>query len=540
MSEIEREIKKIISQFQQLPYLFIGTGLSMRYASAPSWDELLFFIWKLIENDDRIKFEKNKQRIEYEIKSELPNIVEDDKKYYINPQLATELQYKFNLLYYNNEEFDRSLFTKDESDEIIGNKIDPFKFYICKLIRGINIDESKKEYDELKFLIKNQNKIGGVITTNYDKVIENILTNFEILVGQENMLLSNTNNIFEIFKIHGSVDIPNSIVFTKKDYQDFNEKLKYLSAKLLTIFVEHPIIFIGYGFGDFNIIKLFEEISSCLNFEQLERTKKNFIFLTPSIDGKENINTKEFRFGNKKIFMTEITLDNYTKFYNELSNIESNIPIHLARKLQDMVCNYIYSSSITNNILFGDINSPDLDDNKAAVYFGTKETVSQIGFDYYTIDTIIEDILFDNRPLLTNRKLITCTFRNIRSNAGSTLLPVHKYLRSLKMDINEIPRNYNIIRSYTDIIPNKTELSIYVDKDANYTSMAEILEEHPNHILKQIANIKQYASKIEIEDLGNYLRDCFNNGVFFENSKHSAFKRLAALYDFKKNYSLIK
>ena len=28
---------------------------------------------------------------------------------------------------------------------------------------------------------------------------------------------------------------------------NFDKKLKYLSAKLLTIFVEHPIIFIGYG-----------------------------------------------------------------------------------------------------------------------------------------------------------------------------------------------------------------------------------------------------------------------------------------------------
>lgn len=76
------------------------------------------------------------------------------------------------------------------------------------------------------------------------------------------------------------------------------------------------------------------------------------------------------------------------------------MPIKLARKLQNMVCNFVYSAEAQNNILFGDINSPDIDDEKAAIYFGRADTVTQIGFSYFSIDEILEDIL-----LITNRIL---------------------------------------------------------------------------------------------------------------------------------------
>ena len=73
----------------------------------------------------------------------------------------------------------------------------------------------------------------------------------------------------EIFKIHGSITEPDSLVVTQKDYDTFSIKNPYLAAKLITIFVEHPIIFIGYSLNDPNIISLISSIVSCLNTEKL-------------------------------------------------------------------------------------------------------------------------------------------------------------------------------------------------------------------------------------------------------------------------------
>lgn len=45
---IRNELEKRISSFQQLPYLFVGTGFSMRYSHALNWNDLLFSIWKIV------------------------------------------------------------------------------------------------------------------------------------------------------------------------------------------------------------------------------------------------------------------------------------------------------------------------------------------------------------------------------------------------------------------------------------------------------------------------------------------------------------
>ena len=33
------ELENLISSFKQLPYLFVGTGLSIRYSTAHSWNK---------------------------------------------------------------------------------------------------------------------------------------------------------------------------------------------------------------------------------------------------------------------------------------------------------------------------------------------------------------------------------------------------------------------------------------------------------------------------------------------------------------------
>ena len=60
--------------------------------------------------------------------------------------------------------------------------------------------------------------------------------------------------------MHGCVTDPVSLVFTQGNYDQFIRKKKYLSAKLLTYFSEHPLIFVGYGAGDPNIKAILSDI----------------------------------------------------------------------------------------------------------------------------------------------------------------------------------------------------------------------------------------------------------------------------------------
>ncbi len=449
---VKRELERKISSFSQLPYLFAGTGISMRYSNAPSWDTLLKNIWKMagIGDNDR-EYEKMKQKIENEISYDKTQINEDDRKYYVNPLLATEIEKTFNEKYYSEAGYDEKIFDTQENNEIIDNHYNPFKYLIAKQTKELELDINRPEYDEVQYLIQNQNKIAGVITTNYDGILETIFKDFTVMVGQDNLLASNMFSIFEIFKIHGDCKNPESIILTQNDYKKFDEKLKYLSAKLMTIFIEHPIIFVGYGMGDVNIRNILMEIAECLNDEQLRMVKDNFLFISPAFGKDESYKTNTISWGRNSILIHEFVIDDYGELYKSLAMIQNSMPVKIARKLQNMVCNYVYSAEAQNNVIFGDINSPDIDDDKVAIYFGKQDVVTHIGFSQFDIDDILEDVLYDNKPYLVNIKLINDTFKNIRSRSGATILPVYKYLNKLNLTVIDIPDNYNIIKGYSDL-----------------------------------------------------------------------------------------
>jgi len=526
---ISDSINEIISSFQQLPYLFIGTGMSIRYANAPDWNSLLENAWKAINPDSSdIDYKKWVQGIERKLETDNTDISDENKKYLLNPLLASELEENYDALFYSSK---LDFFTDEDEQEILDYHYTPFKYYISKLSKQISLDKDKDTFNEISDLIKNQSKIAGIITTNYDCILESLFPDFEVLVGQDNLILSNTINIFEIFKIHGCCNDPSSIILTDRDYDRFNKRLKYLSAKLLTIFIEHPIIFLGYGLRDLNIRKLFTEIAECLTREQLHKIKNNFIFVTIPTDGKEYVTKTRMDFGSGEIVMNEIALNDFSCIYNALSNIQSSMPVKLARKLQNMVTEFVYSAEAKNTVVFGSIDSPDIDDDKAAIYVGKKDTIAEIGFDYYEIMDILEDVLFDNRPALINEKLITKTFKNIRSRAGKTLLPVYKYCKALNYSLDDINSNYYIIHDYSDIEPNSSEESYCSSK--KFDSVNEIVSAFPDHIPKQIANIKKSADTIDTEELGDYLRKRFNDKDF-QSRYSSAYKKMIALYDFKK------
>ncbi|KAB0266597.1 hypothetical protein FEZ63_13240 [Microvirga brassicacearum] len=54
------------------------------------------------------------------------------------------------------------------------------------------------------------------------------------------------------------------MVLTESDYQDFAYKKKYVSAKLLTYFAEHPVFIFGYGFNDPNVRSIIEDVGELI------------------------------------------------------------------------------------------------------------------------------------------------------------------------------------------------------------------------------------------------------------------------------------
>ncbi|MGY3576817.1 SIR2 family NAD-dependent protein deacylase [Bradyrhizobium sp. USDA 4504] len=116
----------------------------------------------------------------------------------------------------------------------------------------------------------------AIITTNYDNFLEVLFKGYESIVG-EKVIRYNLNMVGEIFKIHGSTDDPSTLVLTHDDYENYREKKKYISAKLLTYLAEHPVFILGYGFGDPNVTSIIEDVGEIIGGE--DRFIKNIFYV---------------------------------------------------------------------------------------------------------------------------------------------------------------------------------------------------------------------------------------------------------------------
>ncbi|WP_158966543.1 SIR2 family NAD-dependent protein deacylase [Chachezhania sediminis] len=118
-----------------------------------------------------------------------------------------------------------------------------------------------------------------VVTTNYDELLENLLEGYQPVIGR-GLITAPFANIGEVYKIHGTIGKPSSIVLTAEDYTDFNKRRKYQSAKLLTFFAEHPILFVGYSISDPNIQGILSDLAEAFDLSG-SLVKNMFIISRP-------------------------------------------------------------------------------------------------------------------------------------------------------------------------------------------------------------------------------------------------------------------
>ena len=117
----------------------------------------------------------------------------------------------------------------------IKNGLSPFKAEIAAYIERSSVVNPlyQKEMELLSEI--SEKSIAGVITTNYDTFLEDHFVGFKKYVGQNQLIFSAIQGVAEIYKIHGSVELPETMVINETDYQEFDDGSAYLAAKLMII-----------------------------------------------------------------------------------------------------------------------------------------------------------------------------------------------------------------------------------------------------------------------------------------------------------------
>ncbi|MCX7066591.1 MAG: SIR2 family protein [Methylococcales bacterium] len=315
-------IKEFIADYKNHPVLFVGTGISLRYLNnSYTWDTLL----RNISYDLKGNYEYY-----LDVKSEC----QENGKYKFD-KVASLLEYEFNSQL-KNEKIDKF---KDINDVFYSNmekgiNLSRFKIYISKLLSTLDFrHEMRDEISELKKIRKN---IGSIITTNYDKLVEDIFE-FNPLIGND-ILLSNPYG--SVYKIHGCVSAIDKIIISSEDYKNFKEKYELIRAQLLSLFVHNPIIFIGYNIGDENIKDILKTIFTYIepNSEEAEKIRKNFLLVEYDAGSScEDIIEHDIDIeGFSTIRINKIKTDNYKALYSALSDLHLPVSAMDVRKVQDI------------------------------------------------------------------------------------------------------------------------------------------------------------------------------------------------------------
>ena len=329
----KEKLLNIVSSFNTTPFLFIGSGITRRYCNLPSWDLLLEYFSNLLNPNNEFAYANYKRQANNDY-SLLGSIIgeEFDNQWFSNQDL-----------------FEMSTTSKD----FIKQGTSPFKCAIAEYLQGIMLHNPEYENEELLLKEVLANNISGIITTNYDTFIEDMMPDFKTYVSQKDLLFSSLQQLGEIYKIHGSVSDPNTIVINKADYTKFDEQSKYLAAKLLTIFIEYPIIFMGYSLSDPNIRKIISDIAACLDTKALEKLSNRFIMITRAKDENSDIKIQlnQYEVNQIHIPMINIELRNYGDLYEALQTLKPSVPIKLLRLYRESFYEHTLTTTKVKNIL---------------------------------------------------------------------------------------------------------------------------------------------------------------------------------------------
>lgn len=493
-------INEFMNGYRNHPVLFVGTGVSLRYLTGSyTWDGLLLKVATELDGSDEQY---------YDLKAQC---VDDGVCKY--EKVASLLEDVFNrkLIENRNGKF------QDVNDRFFeemrqGNPLSRFKIYISQILSRIDLRDGMES--ELSSLRKARKNISSVVTTNYDKLIQDIFE-FSPLIGND-ILLSNPYG--SVYKIHGCVSDPSKIIITEDDYSKFKAKFELVRAQLLSLFIHNPIIFLGYNIGDDNIKEILKTIFTYVqaNSEIAHRIRSNFLLVEYEA-GSENLEIAEHDIdlqGFSTIRINKIKTNNFTAIYEAIANLTLPVSAMDVRKVQSVV-KEIYSGGQIKVNFTEDMDT--LNNSDKIVVIGSVKTIqysfqstSEMMSNYFKI---IEESNSQLLKLINKQRIATSQYFPIY---GFSLI-CNEISEESRLKVQQVDKIYNLIQQMHDKCKNK------------YSSIEKILVDAEISNTYKINAIAWalWHDQLDYDEVKEYLR-----GYVEKNT--TEYKKLLCVYDYKK------
>lgn len=407
------ELEAHLARLAALPFLFVGSGLSRRYLMLEAWRGLL------------AKFAEPLPRpIEYYIATADGDL----------PRAASLMSQDFHEVWWSSAAYDRQ---REQYRGDLLNQQSALKVAISAhmLERSAVIPPAEDELHGRELALLRTAVVDGIITTNWDLLLEGLFPDYRTYVGQNDVLFRNPQGVGEIYKIHGSCSAPNSLVLTSEDYQTFNDRNAYLAAKLLAVFVEHPVIFLGYSMSDPNILSILSLIADCLTRDNVSELQNRLIFVEYAPDSPRDILVAvPLVTKGLTLPITSLHVRDFVATFEVLARLHRRFPARLLRQLKEHVYELVKSNDPKERLFVQDIDD-DTDLSGVEVVFGvgavadatTEKLVSSLGYRSIKRSDLVDDILNDGGNL-DPVEVVNVALPDLLK--GAKYVPIYKYLRT--------------------------------------------------------------------------------------------------------------
>lgn len=386
------------------PFLFVGSGAAHRYLSLDRWVELLKRMAAFTDRPYSYYATKANNNL---------------------PRVASEIAVPFHEVWFSDKRFEKS---RSEFASTLKTAEGPLKVEVARYTADAlkaypRRGPLRKELDLLSNAV-----IDGIITTNYDGLLERVFPDFIPYVGQDELLFSEPQGIGEIYKIHGSATRPESLVLTEADYEQFNLRNPYLAAKLLTTFVEHPVVFLGYSLADDDVTSVLVSIAQVLTTENLGRLRDRLIFVKwDAAQSEPTLVPTQMAVSGFAIPLVVLTVASFEGVFDVLARLPRRFPARLLRRLKEHVYELVLSKEPDTRL-----HVVDIDDNTHAneidVVFGVgvRRRLSAKGYGGLTRKDLLLDAVATESDLESDLVVSEALPRVLSSAAH---IPIYRHLR---------------------------------------------------------------------------------------------------------------
>lgn len=511
---IADSLTQMLTTHSSGPFLFVGSGLSRRYLGLEDWGGLLR------------RFCAHIKPYEYYFASANGDLA----------LVAGMMAEDFHEKWWSADEFEKS---REKHKAKITERTGPLRAEICDYLKSVKLaDHAKGPFAEEVSILGRLN-VDGIITTNWDTFLQSLFADYKVYVGQDELLFSNPQSIGEIYKIHGCITSPRSLVLTQNDYKGFNDRNAYLAAKLITIFVEHPVIFMGYSLHDANIIALLRAICECIGQDKLQQLNNNLIFVQRAkSEEQDSISQTVIALENVQIPITLIKAASFVGVYQAIEATKRKLPARVLRYCKEQLYEIVKTTDPQGKLVVVDVDSVEgKKDIEFVVGLGVaaqhredeRSLVGDVGYTAITTADIYHDLLHGDKGYDAVR-MINETLPGLSKSLK--FLPVFFILRAAGISSKEeYDRSGFQLDKYVNLAPGSFQTkTLYKSYRRNYSHLtaSELLERLTPEIIAQYLPF----AKWETEDIPKIKEFLMAHCDRFGTAAYStAFRKLACLYD---------